>query len=66
MIPRKEPHLEITIVDGKIVIDGHDFEGQGCHELASLFHGLGEVEESKRKPDFFKGAQADGLRTIIR
>lgn len=62
MLKKAEAHLEITIEDGKVVIDGHGFEGQGCHELSALFtEALGDVTESKRKPDYFKGGASGGL-----
>lgn len=62
MLQKKETHLEITIEDGNLVIDGHGFEGQGCHELSTLFsEALGDVTESKRKPDYFKGSANGGV-----
>ena len=64
MLAKKQPHLDITIVDGSLRIEGFDFEGKGCHELAELFSGLGDTTETRRKPDYFRGAADQGVQTI--
>jgi hypothetical protein len=48
--------IEVTIdADGKFTVEAHGFKGTTCHQATKGFEeALGEVQNSRRKAEFFQ------------
>lgn len=63
------PGKEIEIIikkDGTVVIEGHDFEGSGCHDkIQEYLKRLGEAKSTRKKAEFYKGKVSIGGKNQV-